>query len=415
MTEVVDNGLGLTQYICANMNEEQALNYLLAVEPLTLQDWKASRALLPDANTTNRQTKEKCIEDIIYVFKNTSVDTTYLVRNLAILPGLSPTAIQLISYSQANLYAVNCAFKSRASQSTSLPEQVIIGDSSRTTTHVNNEYQAPLPEFPPLQQTNNSLTPSSGNWKVGNQGNYKCATLTRQIPLRAQKGQQAVVHGTSPSTDTNKRHPLAFVCIGVRSGENETTESLTEVLNKWNCLKDVKVEAVRKSYHSSTFRVQFNIPISCQTKWKEPSSWPARITAFEWRGNPKAVLKPLAERLYTKRIYVGNLPSTTTLQIVTNNHLQMYEEEVNNNVIQKIDTYWNNSGNQRATLKHSQNPAAEMKKSVCVVLTSYQGKSLDNVVLKPLRYIPEIRRTLRYWNGQIPLPQIQPEINLSWC
>ena len=67
MPDVVCNSLGLAQYITSSMNEEQALSYLLAVEQLSLQDWKDGRALLSDAVTTNRQTKEKFIEDIICV------------------------------------------------------------------------------------------------------------------------------------------------------------------------------------------------------------------------------------------------------------------------------------------------------------------------------------------------------------
>ena len=425
MPDVVNNALGLAQYITSCMNEEQALSYLLAVEPLTLQDWKTSRALLTDANITNRQTKEKFIEDIIYVFKNTPPEDDYLVKDLSILPGLSRFALQLISYSNANLYAIDIALKS-----SSQPAQGTINLSSRSTAQevntqqINQHREALNVNFPPLSalqgespQSNGSPAPSGGQWNTRKRNNQNRNNASGQFPSKkvAPKKQKTVVHGTSPSGDTDKTHPLTFVCIGVRSGENETTTSLKEVLNQWKCLKDLKVEAVRTSYHSSTFRVQFNIPTALQMKWKDPASWPARITAFEWRGNPKATLKPLSERLYTKRIYIGNLPSTATEQIIKDNMNQIYENEIKDNRIQKIEVYWNSLGIERTTLKRSQDPSLEMKRSACVVLTSHPGQSLDHVTLKLDHYIPEIRRTVRRWNGQIPLPQKQPEINLNWC
>ena len=207
MPHVVNNALGLAQYITSCMNEEQALSYLLAVEPLTLQGWKTSRALLTDANITNRQTKEKFIEDIIYVFKNTPPEDDYLVKDLSILPGLSRFALQLISYSNANLYAIDIALKS-----SSQPAQGTINLSSRSTAQevntlqINQHREALNVNFPPLSalqgespQSNGSPAPSGGQWNTRKRNNQNRNNASGQFSSKkvAPKKQKTVVHGTA--------------------------------------------------------------------------------------------------------------------------------------------------------------------------------------------------------------------------
>ena len=47
-------------------------------------------------------------------------------------------------------------------------------------------------------------------------------------------------------------------------------------------------------------------------------------SAFRWRGNPRTPLKPLLERSYTKKIYVGNLREDITTEGVIENWKRIY-------------------------------------------------------------------------------------------
>ena len=95
--EVVNNALGLAQYITSSLNETQAVSYLLAVEGLTIDDWANCKHLLPNVNTTKRQTKEKAIEDVVLALKSDDIATEFLVKDLSILPGMCANAIKRVS------------------------------------------------------------------------------------------------------------------------------------------------------------------------------------------------------------------------------------------------------------------------------------------------------------------------------
>ena len=227
--------------------------------------------------------------------------------------------------------------------------------------------------------------------------------------------------GNNSSASSNKSHPLKFVCIGIRTGADESVQSLTSEIERWRCVKDLKVEQVRKSYHSSTFRVQYNIPASLHGKWQDPKSWPSRISVSEWRGNPKTPIAPLKDRVYNKKIYIGNLPETSTQEIVQKNMESIYHNEMNGGpshtaTIQKIDVFWNEAGMKREKDKKSQDPSHQILKSACVVLTSYPGQPLTEISLKfdSFREHPAIRRTIRHWRGPTPGQAHQPQTNLRW-
>ena len=80
MPDVVNDALGLAQFLCQHKGEE-AVSYLLAIEEITLIEWKLAKELLSEATQINRQTKEGNIKDIVSVFVNKDINTWYLVAN----------------------------------------------------------------------------------------------------------------------------------------------------------------------------------------------------------------------------------------------------------------------------------------------------------------------------------------------
>ena len=416
MPDVVNIALGLAQYITNCMNEEQAVSYLLAVESLTLQDWKGAKLLLPGADLTNRQTREGTVKDIVNCFINENIEDDYLVKDLSILPGLSRPALELISYNLATLYAIRLSHEPSRSTNQAYP----LSDSRRQQQIAAEDYPA-LTLDQSSQSADNNLPNSyappapPADWSTVKKLPYKRNKRVVNQPLKNQpRVKKTLVQGTSGSQNTEIKHPLKFVCLAVRSGSNETVESLEAELCKWNCLTDLKIEHVRESYHSSMFRVQFNVPTSLCNKWKDPTAWPARMTVSEWRGNPKQPLKAPKDRLYTKRIYLGNLSADLTQEQLTKNMKHIYKEDIEKKRTQKIETHWNEKGISRALQKQIQDPSREAPKSACIVITSYPGQTLVDVSLKLEHYSPKIRRSVRHWNGPIPRPTEPAKSNLNW-
>ena len=270
--------------------------------------------------------------------------------------------------------------------------------------------------FPSLQSANQqheSLPPPSA-WNKQNNKPLGTKPPKQDNSNQQRQPKRSWIHGTSSSVNNNISHQLKFICLGVRTGADETEESLKKEIEQWKYPKDLKVEAVRKSDFSATFRVQYNSPASLYTKWQDPTVWPARMSATEWRGNPKAQLKPLPERQYTKRIYIGNLSETATTEELTANMQYIYREEIRNNIIQSVETHLNYAGMERATKMKAQNPAYEMTKSACVILTSFPGQPLTEVGLKLDEYDEKIQRTVRRWNGPTPRQKSKPTNQLKW-
>lgn len=330
MPDVVNNALGLAQFISSGRSEEFAVAYLQSIEGLSITDWREAKAILTTADQTNRRTKEATIADIVYTLKNESIQTNYLVRDLSLCPGLSKGALELIEYSAATLFSVRQGIEKLSSRFTEKTRDIsqhqtessVVQQSPASASIGSITTSPPLhdvntTDFPPLNSavySNSSLSQPNGSWKKGKSKNqYKPAK--QQQPTNKYNS----VYGTGVPVNSNISHAYKFVCLGLRSGSNETVESLTTELNKWTHIKNLVVEAVRQSAHSTMFRVQYNTPASLESQWKNPAVWPSRIIASQWRGNPKLPLKSLAERLYTKRIYVGNLPSTATLTSVKEN------------------------------------------------------------------------------------------------
>ena len=88
MPDIVSDVLGIAQFLTKSRGEE-AISYLLAIERLTLENWKEGKELLPlpGAQQRNRTTKEGYIKDIVSYFVDTPTETRYLVADLAICPG----------------------------------------------------------------------------------------------------------------------------------------------------------------------------------------------------------------------------------------------------------------------------------------------------------------------------------------
>ena len=415
MRDIVNDTLALAQFITNGRSEEFSVTYLLALERLSIDDWRAAKRELAIDDSTNHRTKEQFIKLIVSHFKNEDVDVAYCLRDLSLAPGFSNEAIELVSYNTATIHCIKSI--SSAIQSNTSKQGRLANEASRTTSHAATHNiapgntTAPLPyiesEYPPLHI--GAGAPPSSKQKPKKPPLDKPST-----PGNAKKGIKTWIIGSSASTNNNISQQLKFVCLGVRSGAEETIQSLTEVLNKWNCVRDLKVEAVRKSHHSTTFRVQYNIPISLHTKWQKPDSWPTRCWVSEWRGNPKIPLKPLEERIHKMKIYIGSLPQNAKPEKITANMERFYRQEIENGTIQKIESFINQPGLERARKRHCQDPSQVITSSACVVLSSSPGKDLSEVGLKLDQYSHEIRRTVRRWMGPIPLSRTDPVIPQVW-
>ena len=122
MTDKVNDALGLTQFITKHLGEDQAVSYLQAIEGLATQDWKEAKDLLATVNKTKRHSKEGNIRDIVQVFINEVVETSFLVRNLALCPGFQIKAIETVSYTAATLEAIHSVSLRMVEQQVSLPQ-----------------------------------------------------------------------------------------------------------------------------------------------------------------------------------------------------------------------------------------------------------------------------------------------------
>ena len=107
MPDVINDALSISQHIVAHLGET-AVQYLLAIEKLTIEHWRDAYYLI-DAGTQNRTTKEAFIKDIVYYFTNNDTDISYCVKDLSLLPGFQAESLQLYSYTASTLYAARQA------------------------------------------------------------------------------------------------------------------------------------------------------------------------------------------------------------------------------------------------------------------------------------------------------------------
>lgn len=405
----VNDVLGIAQFITSRLSEDQAICYLHAIPDLSLDDWQSGKDVLPGTDTVKRLKKESIIRDIVQIFiNNPPPDTTYLVHNLAILPGLSPENL-------AHTFAsVDCILKissriaeHKASKQVEHSSECLHRDTAYTSNVTTGETTAHE------ACTSTTLAPAPGWAVVQNKLPYKPREELKQQQGSTKKptsnsNKKVWVHGTSSITDNNKRPQLTSICLCVRAGPDDTKESVTGHLTRWNIFRSMIVDPVSATDYKTTFRVNLTMSTVHADKWKDVKSWPTSMSASLWRGNPTKDLKPLPNREYSKRIYIGGISETKTMDDISNNMKEVYKEEIEKNIVKSIETLSNMNA-----APHSAG------KSVCVIVTSHPGQSLSDLGLKADHYPRSIRRTVRWWRGPPPYPDdhemVQPvKSHLGW-
>ena len=273
----VNDCLGLCQYVTKHLEDQQAVRYLLSVESLTYEDWRRAKDTLPGTCVTNKTTIEGNIKEIITVLYNQEIKTRYLVGNLGILPGLNEESLRLMSFVNSTLEAVkqNVVFEVQKQTVNNIASQIATTSQSTSSAGTSLAAQG----IPPTTQ------PSFSDL-------FKGLVQPPKPPRRTRK--QPWTYGKDFSSEhANQTPQLKFACLAVKSGPEETEETLKSELNKWSSLRKVEVKAVSQSHMSNTFRVQFETPASMVKKWTEESTWPDRMAVKPWKGNPRQTLKLL--------------------------------------------------------------------------------------------------------------------------
>ena len=390
--DVVNNPLALAQHVTKFLDENQAVSYLLAIESLGIESWKSAKDFLPGVNTVNRQWKEGHIRDIVQVFCNQEVEKSFLLRDLSLLPGCDRYSIETASFIASSMYSVQTIAARIASQNPSR----MTGDLQTTqqptafpSLSCNNAFPKETGNRGNLQSTKTSISslaaPNGHQSPTANLTNTYVEKSNRKAPQK-----RTWYHGSYQSTNREKHLPLTSVCLAVKSGSNETMNSLKEELKQWN-YRDLTAEAVTITDRHTLFRVKFKVSTVLRHKWKEDTSWPTRMSVSLWRGNPASVLKPPQERQYRKCIYIGNLPPSASLDQITENVKHIYAGEIASNTVKDVEALINQEGTEHT-----------MSKSVCVVLTSPPGQDLP---LKQDHYPYHLRKNVRVWRGRPPWPE----------
>ena len=394
---IVNDCLGLTQFLTQHLDERQAIRYLCSITQLTLEQWKDSKQDLPGVDLTNRHTIEANVKDSLRVFYNDNVTTNFLVRNLGLCPGFQEFAIVSACYTQATFIGASHVASRLAGQPTAPPHAPLASDNTSNIT-----LEAP-------QQT----TPSYSTilTSSGNVNNRSSSTTRGRGKQNVSPRQNSSVTGTGVAADSNKQHPLKFICLSVRSGSDETADTLqTELELKWKGHKGLKIEPVSKTMHSTTFRVQMTLTSAMYTMLDNSNLWPERMTVSRWKGNPRSPLQPLETREQMKKIYIGNLSKDVTKEQITSNMKYIYEQEMREGLVKKIETVINQK---RQSNQANQNENTRM--SVCVILTSHPGKSLESIKIKKNHFPDWIEKTVRFWRGSTPRSQENQKMqHLNW-
>ena len=405
VVEIVNDALAIAQHVTKFLEDNAAVSYLQAIEKLSLEDWKGCKVHLDGVNRSNRSWKEGHIRDVVEIFCNSDIKTVFLLRDLSLCPGFSQLAVELGSYQASTLYTVSHVSRvssrtNNSSLSDTFMQQQSTSYAQQNGNPINTDQQS---THKAGVNRDNSALPQSSKWgekRGGNQGNTHAQNRNNRSTART------YYCGSNQSVNKEKKQPLTSVCLAVKSGNDETCESLKEELKQWkHC--NLQAELVTAAAHYTLFRVKFNIPTALKDTWKDASVWPSRMIASQWRGNPTSILKTPEQRIYRKSIYIGNLSPAISLEQINNNVKRIYVEEIQANVVHTVETLMN----QEAT-------ANRMNKSVCIVLTSHPGKTLNNVTLREDDYPYSMRRNIRVWRGRPPWPdhheQVKPILDLPW-
>ena len=276
----LNDALGISQFITSQLDDNDAVRYLLSIESLNFDAWRRAKEILPGTCVTNKNTIEGNIKEIITVFRNENVKVKYCIENLSILPGLQAESLQLMNYCSSTLHALKDNYVAAEKQ-------------VRCCTVITSQSSLPVPPF-----ANNTASRDNISPKVK-------PSFAQKVQHNIQGKHQNVkkssgwTHGNSTSSSHSNQPPqLKHLCLAVKSGPEETEASLKSEFVKWTNLRELKVEAFSKSHHSSMFRVQFVTPAPLVSKWTEESTWPVRISVKPWVGNPKQELSPIDSRIY---------------------------------------------------------------------------------------------------------------------
>ena len=402
--EVVNDALAIAQHITKFLEDNQAVSYLQAIEKLSIEDWKNCKVLLPSVNRLNRTWKEGHIRDIVEVFRNEEVKTSFLLRDLSLCPGFDRQAVELASFQASTIHCISHVSRVSSRINSHLHTNQPVNTAASTSQHPTptlNAQDVGTAENTSQQHASdnrhlNTALSSSSNW----------GETTRIGGKKHTNSPRTWYYGSHTSVNQEKKLPQTSLCLAVKSGCDETVDSLKEELKQWN-YGNLEAELVTAADHYTLFRVKFNISTALKDKWKDTHPWLTRMIASLWRGNPTSVPKKSHQRTYRKNVYIGNLSPNTSLDQITNNVQRIYAEEMSANVVEKIETIINQKGT-----------AHTMNKSVCVVLTSHPGKTLKDVSLKLDHYPLSMRRNVRVWRGRPPWPDnhesVKPKINLNW-
>lgn len=395
---IVNDCLGLAQFLTQHLDEKLAVRYLCSITELSLEQWKESKRYLHGVDTTNRQTVEHNVRDIVRVFYNPvpeNLEVEYLVRNLGLCPGFQSYALNFASYTQSSLVGAKDVASRLSDSSPVAPLSTDCNSAHGEVVSSHSSLNAPLhsEQSSYVSRVKSNLRPSREGSR--SRGGNRDSSLSQ--PSGGNKRSSKSVLGTGTALDNSKKDQQKFVCLCVRSGSDETpTTLLKELESKWKGHGGLKVEAVSMTDYSSTFRVQMKLTPAMYNCLEDPSYWPARMIASRWKGNPRSVLQPLTSRVQTKRIYIGNLASSATTDQVSSNLRKIYESEMQSGILQSIETV---VAPQR---KNSTEDAVQSRISMCAILTSYPGKSLSDVKLKIDHFPLWLQKTVRYWRGPTP-------------
>lgn len=424
---VVNDGLGLAQFLTKHLDSVEAVSYLTAIEDITLEQWKISKNLLPGTSLSNFNTKEGYIKNIVSVLCESEIETQFVVGNLAVCPGFSLQALQFTnSYIAATLHCINtvttCITQQATREGAVLPEKQSrsTNDSSRdkqtapaavtASTNVANTHTQDKPSY-----AGALLTPPSG-------GPPKPPPGPPKPPGRGGRKQREPtvwVEGKAYSEDSPSTRQLTPLCLGIQSGPEETKATVESAFTdkRWNGHKNLVVEEFSRNNYRSLFRVKLEVPVTMKDIWEKETLWPSRFWVTKWRGNPRKVLSTLDKRVYMKKVYVGNLTDTITMSQVEANMKKVYKAELDKGIIATIEAFENLPSLTKQKKRQDQDPSYAIRRSACVVIKSKEGKSLSEVGLNLNEYSMHRRRYVKYWTGPVPWPQevsSKSPNNLTW-
>ena len=334
------------------------------------------------------------------------MEVKYVTGNLTISPCFQPGAIQLASYIAGQAWSINYIKNVTEKQA----ERVALSNYNIIDVEADRASTTPAQSTVTANSPNSQQRLYSAVLSPSSESSTGSATYSKQNqsdipPKRQGKRSKPWTYGKDLSKTDNQTPQLRHLCLGIRSGPDETTDSLKKIIEQWSDLRNVQIDAVSKTNRSTMFRVQFVSPAYLIKKWTEATIWPARIAVRPWVGNPKAPLKTLEERVYRKKIYVGNLRPNIEMKQVQTNMEKVYQMEMSEGPIAQVEAFLNENAWNSQKKQQLNNHAHVLRKSACVVLTSKPGRDLNDIDLKLDSFSVERRRAIRVWNGPIPWPQ----------